>query len=229
MELLNSIYPQAEIWFSGILPRLDDDHKRGLNINEVKLSESGNHRPLWIGPRFSKFFLGDDLELTGFVPWIPNHNRKIKILESEVNVSRNRLNLQIHRFIRIISKRWEIYRQITFQAWFYYFLQWSAFFQWSFRPNPLRRPSERRTPLYSQNKTEKRYSEGHRDDCVHLGDDGNILLQDMVGGLVNHLSDLDKRFDLEDLMNQTVKNSTSRDQGQILILGVGWLAWSRIR
>ena len=38
MELLNSIYPQAEIWFSGILPRLDDDHKRGLNINEVKLS-----------------------------------------------------------------------------------------------------------------------------------------------------------------------------------------------
>ena len=37
MELLNSIYPQAEIWFSGILPRLDDDHKRGININEVKL------------------------------------------------------------------------------------------------------------------------------------------------------------------------------------------------
>ena len=35
MELLNSIYPQAEIWFSGILPRLDDDHKRGLSINEV--------------------------------------------------------------------------------------------------------------------------------------------------------------------------------------------------
>ena len=45
MELLNSIYPQAEIWFSGILPRLDDDHKRGLNINEVKLSESEIHGP----------------------------------------------------------------------------------------------------------------------------------------------------------------------------------------
>ena len=37
MELLNSIYPQAEIWFSGILPRLDDDHKRGLSINEVNI------------------------------------------------------------------------------------------------------------------------------------------------------------------------------------------------
>ena len=37
MELLNSIYPQADIWFSGILPRLDDDHKRGTNINEVKM------------------------------------------------------------------------------------------------------------------------------------------------------------------------------------------------
>ena len=55
-----------------------------------------------------------------------------------------------------------------------------------------------------QNKTMKRYSEGHRDDCVHLGDAGNILLQDMVGGLVNHLSNLNKRFDLADLMNQTV-------------------------
>ena len=55
-----------------------------------------------------------------------------------------------------------------------------------------------------QNKTIKRYSEGHRDDCVHLGDAGNILLQDMVGGLVNHLSNLNKRFDLADLMNQTV-------------------------
>ena len=61
MELLNSIYPQAEIWFSGILPRLDDDHKRGLNINEVKLS--GIRRPS-IGPRFSKqisTLLGPDM------------------------------------------------------------------------------------------------------------------------------------------------------------------------
>ena len=61
MELLNSIYPQAEIWFSGILPRLDDDHKRGLNINEVKLS--GIRRPS-INPRFSKqisSLLGHDM------------------------------------------------------------------------------------------------------------------------------------------------------------------------
>ena len=57
---------------------------------------------------------------------------------------------------------------------------------------------------FNLNKTMKRFSEGHRDDCVHLGDAGNILLQDMVGGLVNHLSNLNKRFDLADLMNQTV-------------------------
>ena len=56
----------------------------------------------------------------------------------------------------------------------------------------------------NQKKTEKRSSEGHCDDCVHLGDAGNILLQDMVGGLVNHLSNLNKRFNLADRMNQTV-------------------------
>ena len=51
----------------------------------------------------------------------------------------------------------------------------------------------------------KRYSEGHRDDCVHLGDAGNVLLQDMVGGLVEHISDQNINFDLVDLMNQTVR------------------------
>ena len=51
----------------------------------------------------------------------------------------------------------------------------------------------------------KRYSEGHRDDCVHLGDAGNVLLQDMVGGLVEHISDQNINFDLDDLMNQTVR------------------------
>ena len=112
MELLNSIYPQAEIWFSGILPRLDDDHKRGLNINEVKLSESEIHEQ----SDRSRFWSG-----IGFAPWIPDQNHKMKILESQVNVSRNRLNLQIYWFIRIISKRRKIYRQIAFQAWFFLF------------------------------------------------------------------------------------------------------------
>ena len=68
MELLNSIYPQAEIWFSGILPRLDDDHKRGLNINEVKLSESGIRRPL-IGPRFK-----DTIAISEFVQMRSNYS-----------------------------------------------------------------------------------------------------------------------------------------------------------
>ena len=57
----------------------------------------------------------------------------------------------------------------------------------------------------SRSKPIKRYSEGHRDDCVHLGDAGNVLLQDMVGGLVEHISDQNINFDLVDLMNQTVR------------------------
>ena len=32
----------------------------------------------------------------------------------------------------------------------------------------------------------------------------NVLLQDMVGGLVEHISDQNINFDLVDLMNQTV-------------------------
>lgn len=116
MELLNSIYPQAEIWFSGILPRLDDDHKRGLGINEkVKAMCQGTDS------KYKFIDLSDSFIKDG-------------------------------RYI---------------------------------------------------DKTLFRYSEGHRDDCVHLGDNGNILLQDMVGGLVNHLSNIDHRFDLAHLMNQT--------------------------
>jgi len=102
-----------------------------------------------------------------------------EFLESQINVSRNRLNLQIYWFIRIISKRWKIYRQVAVQGWF---CLAARILGW-------------RTPLYhetkSEKKTEKRYSDC--DDFVHLGDAGNILLQDMVGGLVNHLSNLNKR------------------------------------
>ena len=60
-------------------------------------------------------------------------------------------------------------------------------------------------PINFRSKPIKRYSEGHRDDCVHLGDAGNVLLQDMVGGLVEHISDQNIHFDLDDLMNQTVR------------------------
>ena len=35
IQLLSSMYPQADIWFSAILPRLDNDNNRVLAINKV--------------------------------------------------------------------------------------------------------------------------------------------------------------------------------------------------